>query len=127
MTKKRRQHGLRNRYMFFGTWNVQGIATKQAEVFKEIERFNLDVVALSETKKKGKGIEEFKNYIHIYSGVNKECRAKKGISIAIRKNLRRYIKKWDCVNEYLMQVDLHIKGYDICVIAAYAHHRQFIR
>ncbi|KAK4873279.1 hypothetical protein RN001_015308 [Aquatica leii] len=43
--------------MFFGTWNVQGIATKKNEVFKELVRFNLDIIALSETKKKGKGYD----------------------------------------------------------------------
>ncbi|KAK4883910.1 hypothetical protein RN001_000181 [Aquatica leii] len=44
--------------MSIGTWNVQGISTKTEEVFKEIKKYNMDIVGLTETKKKGKGTEE---------------------------------------------------------------------
>ncbi|XP_030757794.1 craniofacial development protein 2-like [Sitophilus oryzae] len=59
------------RTLRIGTWNIQGIATKR-EVFKEMERYDMDIIALTETKKKGKGTEEKDGYVHIYSGVPKE-------------------------------------------------------
>lgn len=106
--------------MNFGQWNIQSLTNKQMEVFKELERLEIDLAVLSETKKKGKGIEEIGKYIHIYSGVNKECRAKKGVSIAIHKKYKQCIKKWDCINEYLVKVDLKLKGYETTIVGIYA-------
>lgn len=44
--------------MSIGTWSVQGIATKTKEVFREIGKYNMDIVGLTETKRKGIGTEE---------------------------------------------------------------------
>jgi len=41
-------------------WDVQGISTKRIEVFRELERLNVVIAALTETKRKGNGIEEEK-------------------------------------------------------------------
>jgi len=46
--------------MRIGTWNVQGISTKRIEVFGELECLNVDIVELTETKRKGNGIEKKK-------------------------------------------------------------------
>ena len=73
--------------MNIGTWNVQGLGTKQAEVITELEKQKMSIAVLTETKKKGQGIEDIGNYIHIYSGVNRELRAKKDVPIMINKNL----------------------------------------
>jgi len=78
----------RKRLLRIGTWNVQGISTKQTEVFREIERLKIDIAALTETKRKGNGIEEGKNYIQIYSGVSKDQRAKCGVSLLIKKKYK---------------------------------------
>lgn len=43
--------------MNFGCWNVQGIATKDMEVYEELKRSKMDAVVLSETMKKGRGNE----------------------------------------------------------------------
>ena len=62
--------------MRFGTWNIQGMRTKETEVMREIDKMNMDIVVLSETKKKSKGIEKKGNYMHIFSGIPKEERAR---------------------------------------------------
>lgn len=61
----------------FGTSNIQGLATKRTEIFDELERFNLDIAILPKTKKKGRRLEEVRNSIHLFSGVNKNVRANK--------------------------------------------------
>jgi len=71
---------------------VQGISTKRIEVFRELERLKIDIAALTETKRKGNGIEEERNYIQIYSGVNKDQRAKCGVSLLIKKKYKKCIK-----------------------------------
>ena len=80
------------RLLRIGTWNVQGISTKRIEVFRELERLKIDIAALTETKRKGNGIEEERNYIQIYSGVNKDQRAKCGVSLLIKKKYKKCIK-----------------------------------
>ncbi|XP_030751031.1 craniofacial development protein 2-like [Sitophilus oryzae] len=128
------------RTLRIGTWNIQGIATKR-EVFKEMERYDMDIIALTETKKKGKGTEEKDGYVHIYSGtevyhkvpkytiryrstiytaVPKEERARGGVSLAIRKKYKKFIKSWDQINHRLLQVDVDVRNHSLVVIAAYA-------
>lgn len=82
----------RNLTMQFGTWNVRGLKSKRREVFTELEKYNMDIVALTETKKKGKGIEKIHGYIHIYSGVSWEQHARSGVSLAIKEEYKKYIK-----------------------------------
>jgi hypothetical protein len=56
----------------------------------------MDIVALTETKKKGTGKEQQRNYLHFYSGVKKSKRANAGVSIAFHKkwkNNRKIGKK----------------------------------
>ncbi|KAL3267055.1 hypothetical protein HHI36_011196, partial [Cryptolaemus montrouzieri] len=74
-----------------------------------LDRLNIEIAVLSETKKKRRGIEEIGNYIRIYSGVNKEVRAKKGVSLVIRKKFKRCMKKLEYINDSLVQVDLKMK------------------
>ena len=71
--------------MKFSTWNVQGCRNKMEEIIREINIMKMDVVVLTETKKKGTGSETLGNYIHLFSGVNKYERAKRGLSILINK------------------------------------------
>jgi hypothetical protein len=41
----------------------------------ELERCKIDICAVNETKRKGKGIILYKDYILMYSGVGREKRA----------------------------------------------------
>lgn len=50
------------RQTIFGTWNIQSIATKQTELFKELNGFKLDMIASSETKKKDIMMDKIENY-----------------------------------------------------------------
>ena len=45
----------------------------------------MDVVVLTETKKKRAGSELLGNYVHLFSGVKKYERAKRGVSVLINK------------------------------------------
>lgn len=52
--------------MSFGVWNTQGIRNKQQEMLRECLKLKLDIVVLSETKKKGNGKNTLEN-TYIYS------------------------------------------------------------
>lgn len=48
---------------------------------------DIDIMSLTETKKNGPGIEEIHNYIHIYSRIPKEERAKKSCLSIYKKKV----------------------------------------
>lgn len=106
--------------MFMATWNIQGLNTKKREVFQELEKLKVDICVLTETKKKGKGNEMIAEYIHFYSGVKKEERAKRGVSIAVHKKHRRNINCWEQIDERIMTVELTKHGREMVVIGVYA-------
>lgn len=106
--------------MNFGCWNVQGINTKCKEVFDELYNFRMDITVLTETKKKGNGNELQGDFIHFYSGVEKSRRAKAGVSIAIRKELKNRIKNWSAIDERIITLELVLSGQDIVVIGVYS-------
>jgi len=83
----------------FGTWNVQGCINKMEEIIREINIMKMDVVVLTETKKKVTGSEAVGNYIHLFSGVKKYERAKRGVSILINKKWKGSIKNWEAIDE----------------------------
>lgn len=64
--------------MKIATWNIQGLRTKQPEVYKELEKLKVNIYKLTETKKKGRGSEEMENYNLLFSGVSEDSKAKKG-------------------------------------------------
>jgi exonuclease III len=66
--------------MNIGCWNLQGLSNKADTIPLEVEKYNLDIIALSETKKKECGEEVLRNYLHLWSGVEKGFRARAGVS-----------------------------------------------
>lgn len=54
--------------MNLATWNFQGIRTELLEVVKEIKKMNIDIIALTETKKKSVGTEKLMT-IYWFTGV----------------------------------------------------------
>jgi exonuclease III len=75
--------------MNYGTWNVQDIRRKFEEITSELGKLKMDVIGLTETKRKGKGTETVRIYVHLYSGVSNGRRAERGVSILINKKIRK--------------------------------------
>jgi hypothetical protein len=57
-------------------WNVQALSNKTDAIPLEMEKYDLDTIALSETRKKGCGEEVLGNYLHLWSGVDEGSRAR---------------------------------------------------
>jgi len=116
----RRRHKQNKRLTNIGCWNIQGLNTKEEEVFKELHRYNINIAVLSETKKKGQGNNYKNEYLYFWSGVEKSKRAKAGVAIAIKKNLEKTITDWSPIDERIITVDLLIKGRSIKIFGIYA-------
>nr|CAH7736536.1 unnamed protein product [Callosobruchus chinensis] len=92
------------------TWNIRSIANKERELVQEFEKMNLDILAITETKKKGKGIRELEGgHIMIYSGVPMENRAAEGVGFIIRKNLLQQLVKYDYVSERILRIEMRLE------------------
>lgn len=106
--------------MNLATWNIQGLNTKYNEVLKEVIQKDLDVIVLTETKRKGRGQEISGGYIHFWSGVEKSERAKGGVSIMIKKKWKSSIKQLEEVDERFIIMELMMYGKEIVLIGTYA-------
>ncbi|GBM35840.1 hypothetical protein AVEN_134656-1 [Araneus ventricosus] len=106
--------------LIFGTWNVRGLndELKKRETLNEIERENVDIIVLTETKLKKGGEEELGRYNHYYSGVEEKDHAQAGVSILIKKDLCPNLK-CKAVNERIITAELEIHGQKVKIIGVY--------
>lgn len=119
-TENRKRTRRRKRTMILGTWNVQGISRKTEEVIAELNKMNIDLAVVTETKRKGQGSENLGSYDHFYSGVPRESRASKGVSVLIHRKWRKYIKTWEAVNERIIKINLNVHEYKVSILGIYA-------
>ncbi|KAH1021588.1 hypothetical protein HUJ04_011082 [Dendroctonus ponderosae] len=70
-------------------------------------------------QEKRKCTENVGEYIHFFTGVPKEGRAARGVSILIRKDWKSKINNWEAVYENILTVNLKVHGYNIIILAAY--------
>ncbi|XP_072377962.1 uncharacterized protein [Diabrotica undecimpunctata] len=78
------------------------------EVIHELKNANMDIVVLTETKKKGTGTETVNNYTHIFSGIPKHQRAKRGVSVMIHKKFKHKITDFETIDENIIRVNINI-------------------
>ena len=107
------------RTLIFGTWNVQGISNKLTEVVSEIEKNQIDIAVVTETKKKGHGSENLGCYDMFYSGVSKDQRAQQGVAILVRKGLRKSITSWEAVSPRIIKINLTLHSHKVTLIGVY--------
>jgi len=100
--------------------NVQGIRNKTGEIIKSLEELKQDITILTETKKKGNGVELLGPHLHFYSGVPKEKRAKWGESILVKTRYKRYITTWEALNENMIKAHMNLFGKKLCILGIYA-------
>jgi len=115
-----RRHELRKRTIRLGTLNVQGRRKKTGEIIMGLEELKQDITVLTETKKKGNGVEILGTYLHFYSGVPKEKRAKRGVSILVKKRYKSCITTWEAVNENMIKLHMNLFGKKLCILGIYA-------
>jgi len=59
-------------------------------------------------------------YLHFYSGVPKEKRAKREVSILVKKRYNRYITTWEAINENMIKLHMNLLGKKLCILGIYA-------
>ena len=102
-----------------GTWNVGTLRSKEEEVIREMKRYNLDVLGLSETKVRGNGMKEIDGAKYVYAGVS-EGRAKCGVGIVVAESLADCVRSWRCVSERCVMIRLRVAGVWMTLVQVYA-------
>lgn len=89
------------------TWNVRGLGGKEQELIENLENTNIEIVAITETKKKGKGNQILQNGdLLVYSGVEEKERAKAGVACLIKQSKIPEIRKWKSINERILTLEV---------------------
>lgn len=93
--------------MMIGIWNINTLTGKEMEIAEEMESNNLQILGLSETKKKGRGYRQLTNkHTLYYSGVSQERRAKEGVGIIITEEMNKNVIKYKPVNSRIIRVSI---------------------
>ena len=115
------QNGRKVRKLTVGCLNVRGCGADEkkcmiADMFKERK---MDVLALSETKVKGKGEREWESERLVVSGVSERCRAREGVAVMIKRSLWGSVVEYKCVSSRLLWVRMKVAGERIVIVGVY--------
>ncbi|MGL4388826.1 MAG: reverse transcriptase domain-containing protein [Brevinema sp.] len=92
-------------------WNVRGLNGKENELIIEFERSKAALMIITETKKKGKGMEILNGGHGLwYSGVKIEERAQAGVAILVNKKFNNKVEEWNYISERIITVQIKITG-----------------
>ena len=90
-----------------GTWNIRGLNGKEEELLDEFEKLGLNILAITETKKKGRtSMEQRDGHLLILSGVKVEERAQAGVGCLIERNIVEFVKKWEFYSERILKLEI---------------------
>ena len=102
-----------------GIINVRGIVGKEVELGKEMGKFNLSIVGISETKKRISGECALNNpFSMIYSGVTMG-HEQAGVALAYNKSMADRLIKWEPVNKRILCAVFRFEGFDLKVVSVY--------
>ena len=102
-----------------GTWNLRSIKGKELELLGEIKKYNINILGITETKKKGQGHEDLGlGHKLIHSGVEFKDRAQAGVGL-ILTNEHFANSDYRCINERLLDVNIEFENKNIKIIVAY--------
>ena len=103
--------------MIIGTWNVQSLRGKEVELVEEVKKYKIDILGITETKKKGQGVEDLGSHKLIYSGVIGE-RARAGVALLVRNEVFEKLD-FNVISERLLESNSEFEHKHIKIIVAY--------
>jgi hypothetical protein len=92
---------------------------KEVELVEEMEKYKLEVLGLSEVKRRGKGIVQLDKGMYLYSGIIGGRRAKEGIGVILSEEMEKRVTAWEPVSSRLMTIRLELEM-KITIVQVYA-------
>ncbi|XP_071738787.1 uncharacterized protein [Rutidosis leptorrhynchoides] len=102
-----------------GSWNIGTLTGKRIELVDTFLKSNVDIVCVQETRWKGEGAVEIKDYKLWYSGSRV---ARNGVGIFLGKLHKDNVVDVSRFSDRIMSVSLIIKEDTYTIISAYAPH-----
>ncbi|XP_071695475.1 uncharacterized protein [Rutidosis leptorrhynchoides] len=102
-----------------GSWNIGTLTGKRIELVDTFLKSNIDIGCVQETRWKGEGAVDIKDYRLWYSGSRK---ARNGVGIFLGKLHKDNVIDVSRLSDRIMSVSLIIKEETFTVISAYAPH-----
>ena len=104
-----------------GTWNVLSLyrAGFAKTLVEEAEKYNIEIMALQETRWTGEGECKIGNYTILYSG-RKDDIHRAGVGFCISKKTYRAVESFNPVNERLAHIRISCKWFKMSIVVAYA-------
>ena len=100
----------------YGTWNVRSITGKEKELVEEMRKTKVKILAVTEIKKKGQGIEGLDDgFVLIYSGVPKRERARAGVACVVHTAMKAKLKSWNFVSKRILTVQIELDANPLTV------------
>lgn len=96
--------------MRFATWNIKSLNGREQETLQELKDHNIDICALQETKKKGKGQIQYQDYILVYSGVDRHERAKEGVALLVHNKHKLNIDRCQYISSRIIVVTIQVEN-----------------
>lgn len=75
---------------------------------------------MQETKKKGKGQKQYPDYLVIYSGIERQERAKEGVAIAIHTKYQNKVVECRYISSRILIVTMQTGHQKINILSIYA-------
>lgn len=119
-TTKTKNARIRTTNLRIPTWNIESWRNRDQEIILEMEKHQIDICALSETKKKGKGYIMVEKCMLFYSGTDKSERANVGVGILIGKKIMNCVTDTQYINERIIMLTLSLKNGSLNIISIYA-------
>nr|XP_022322870.1 craniofacial development protein 2-like [Crassostrea virginica] len=108
--------------LYIGSWNVRSmyITGKTAQVEKEMDRYQLDIIGLSEVRwpKNGKTILQ-SGKVMLYSGREYGLH-QEGVGVMLSNRAKKSLMEWKPINERLMYLRLYTSTLKISLIVVYS-------
>ena len=104
-----------------GAWNVRTMyeTSKSAQVTKEMKRFNIDILGISECRWTGSGKTRLNSgHTILYSGQNSNHIS--GVAIIISKEVEKTLLQWQPINDRLITARFIFKFCKLTIIQCYA-------
>jgi exonuclease III len=103
------------------TWNIKSLNGKEVEVVREMEKYRLELLGLSEVKKNSSGEKRLeKGFILRHSGVPAINRAKEGVGVIVSDELDTRVISWNPVSSRIITLEFDLEEKKITLIQAYA-------
>ena len=119
--RKRPSNFRRNCMNRMGTWNVRGINVeeKRREVMDVFRKGKFDLLAVTETKMKGKGEIKWCDVKCVRAGVEENERGREGVAILMSDLWYKAMVDFVCVSPRILMVKFKFEKVKVCVVVTY--------